>query len=226
MKLTNVLVLVVTLSCAIAASAQQSRFPEPGVIQWPKLEVAVDYSYLRLGSSAPGTQRHNFLGGGGSLTYNWNEFLGLKGEVQGYTSNTTAFNIRPNPSFPNGLSGTAQGNLVSYLFGPQLKVRSHFDQPFAHIMVGGAHTNTYDIVLKPVCSPTAGSCTAKAPSDNSFALDFGGGVDMRINRYISLRPVQIDYLLTRFSNVITKTSNQSTFHYSAGLVFTLGWGGY
>ena len=228
MKLTNVLILVVTLLSAIATSAQQSRgrIPEPGEILWPKLEVAAVYSYVRFGPSVPHTQRHGLLGGGGSLTYNWNEYLGLKGEVTAYKSNKNAFVIPPNSVFPSGLSGTAQGNMLTYMIGPQFKVRSHFIQPFANLMAGGAHTDIYDIALKPLCSPTAGSCSAKAPTANAFALDFGGGVDMPINKFISLRPVQIDYLLTRFHNPISKAGNQSNFHYSAGLVFTLGWGTY
>lgn len=218
MKLTNVLVLVVTLSLAIATSAQE--------IRWPKIEAGVDYTYLRFASSNPYTKGLSLLGGGGSLVYNWNEFLGLRGEVQAYTSNTTAFVIPPNSSFPRGLSGTAQGNMLTYMIGPQFKVRSHAIQPFAHLLFGGAHTNIYSIALKPLCQPTAGSCSTKAPTAESFAMDFGGGVDIPINKVISFRPVQIDYLLTRYSNPITKTNDQNNFHYSAGIVFTLAWGPY
>lgn len=57
-------------------------------------------------------------------------------------------------------------------------------------------------------------------------MDFGGGVDLPINKIISFRPAQIDYLLTRYSNPFTKTSNQNNFHYSVGIVFTLAHGGY
>ena len=227
MKLTNGLLLAVTLLSALAVSAQESpRYPEPGAIFWPKLEIAADYSYLRFGPSVPHTLRHGLLGAGGSLTYNWNEFLGLKGEVQGYTSNKNAFVIPPNSVFPNGLTGTAQGNMLTYMVGPQFKVRGHFAQPFANLMFGGAHTNIYDIALKPLCPTGSTSCTAKAPTADAFALQFGGGVDLTINRFISLRPVEIEYLLTRFANPISKAGFQSNFHYSAGLVFTLGWGTY
>jgi hypothetical protein len=226
MKLTNGLLLVVTLLSAIAASAQAPHFPEPGVIFWPKIEIVADYSYIRFGPSVPHTERHALLGAGGSLIYNWNEFLGLKGEVQAYTSNKNAFIIPPDSVFPNGLTGTAQGNMLTYMVGPEMKVRRHFAQPFANLMFGGAHTNIYDIALKPLCPTTATTCNVKAPTAESFAMEFGGGVDLVINKYISLRPVQVDYLLTRFSNAISKTGNQSSFHYSAGLVFTLGWGTY
>jgi hypothetical protein len=53
-------------------------------------------------------------------------------------------------------------------------------------------------------------------------MAFGGGVDIPINKVLSLRPAQIDYLLTRFSNPFTKTNNQNTFRYAVGVIFTLG----
>jgi len=220
MKFTNVLVLVVMLSVAVPTLAQD--------IVWPKLELGVQYSYLRLAPTTRYTQHHNLQGGGGSLTYNWNEFLGLTGEVLAYTSNTNAFTIPPNTIFPLGATGTAQGLALTYIFGPQMKGRSsHRLQPFAHLLFGGAYTNIYDVNLKGLCSPPqGGSCSVKAPTGNTFALDFGGGLDIPLNKSISFRPVEIDYMLTRFSNGLTGSGNQNNFHYSAGLVFTLARGTY
>jgi hypothetical protein len=217
LKLTNILVLLGMLLLSMATWAQE----------WPKVEVGGDYSYLRFAPSGPYTSGHSLNGGGGSLVYNWNEYLGLKMDLQGYTSNTTSFAIPPTVTFPNGLIGNVQGNMFTYLFGPQLKVRAHRIQPFAHLLFGGAHTNVYGNAFKTLCQPILGNCSvSKAPTANAFALDFGGGLDIPINRTISFRPVQIDYLLTRFSNPFTKTSNQNNFHYSVGIVFTLAHGGY
>jgi hypothetical protein len=217
MKLTSLLVVVVTLSLAIPTSAQE--------IVWPKLEAIADYSYMRFASTNPYTARHALLGGGGSLIYNWNEFLGLQGEVQAYTSNTNIFSIPRTTGFPSGLTGSAQGNMITYLFGPEIKTRYHNFQPFGHLLFGGAHTNIYDVIFRPLC-PGGGACNAKVPSADSFAMEFGGGLDIPITKSISFRPVQIDYLLTRFSNTLTRTSVQNNFHYSAGLVFTLARGTY
>jgi len=52
-------------------------------------------------------------------------------------------------------------------------------------------------------------------------MEFGGGVDIPINRTITFRPVEVNYLLTRFSNPFTKTNNQNNFRYAVGVVFTL-----
>jgi hypothetical protein len=54
--------------------------------------VGADYSYLRVAPSAPYTRGHRVNGGGGSLVYNFNEYPGLKMDLQGYTSNKTGFN--------------------------------------------------------------------------------------------------------------------------------------
>lgn len=227
MKLMNIAVLVAaTVSLAIMTSAQETKPEANIIIVWPKLEIGADFSYLRLAATSPFTKGHSLRGGGGFLVYNWNEYLGLEGEVQVYTSNKAGFTIPPTPQFPSGLQGSAQGNMVTYLFGPQFKVRSHRVQPFAHLLVGGAHTNIYDLAIKPLCQPTGGSCTTSAPTANSFALDFGGGVDIPIVNAISLRPVQVDYVLTRFSNPFTGSNIQNNFHASAGIVLTLGRGGY
>ena len=195
--------------------------------EFPKVEAGADYSYLRFAPSGPYTKGHSLNGGGGSLTYNWNEYLGLKMDLQGYTSSITGFNIPATSTFPNGLTGNVQGNMFTYLFGPQLKVRTHKIQPFGHLLFGGAHTNVYGNAFKTLCQPIVGGCTVtKAPTAEAFAMDFGGGVDIPINKTISFRPAQIDYLLTRFNNQFTKTSNQSNFRYSVGVVFTLGNGSY
>ncbi len=195
--------------------------------EWPKVEVGADYSYLRFAPSGPYTKGHSLNGGGGSLVYNWNEYLGLKMDLKGYTSSVTGFNIPANSTFPSGLNGNVQGNMFTYLFGPQLKVRAHMIQPFAHLLFGGAHTNVYGNAFKTLCQPMVGNCgTVKAPTAEAFAMDFGGGIDIPTNKTISFRPVQIDYLLTRYSNPFTKTNNQNNFHYSVGVVFTLARGTY
>lgn len=217
MKVRNLVSLLVFLLAGIMAWSQE----------WPKVEVGADYSYMRFAPSGPYTKGHSLNGGGGSLVYNWNEYLGIQMELQGYTSNTTGFTIPPTSTFPRGLTGNVQGNLFTYLFGPQFKVRAHGIQPFAHLLFGGAHTNVYGNAFKTLCQPIVGNCVVStAPTANAFAMEFGGGIDIPINRTISFRPAQIDYVLTRFSNPFTKTNNQNNFHYSAGIVFTLANGGY
>jgi Outer membrane protein beta-barrel domain len=195
----------------LAASAQE----------FPRGEVGFDYSYLRYAPSAPYSQGHSLNGGGGTLVVNINEYLGIKMDLQGYGSNHTGFNIAPNATFPLGVHGDVQGNLFTYLFGPQIKVRAHGVQPFVHALFGGAHSNVYGDAFRTFCAGITSSCSFSAsPSSDAFAMEFGGGVDIPINHIITFRPAEVNYLLTRFTNPFTGTSNQNNFRYNVGVVFT------
>jgi hypothetical protein len=164
-------------------------------------------------------------GGGGAFVLNVNQWLGLKADLQGYGSSTTHFAFAPSPTFPAGVTGNAQGNLFTYLFGPQIKIHSPKIQPFVHLLFGGAYSNVYANAFSAVCRPGLGACAfSKAPSNNTFAMAFGGGIDIPIGHAVSIRPVGVDYLYTNFNNRFNN-SNQNNFRYSAGINFNLGSGG-
>jgi hypothetical protein len=191
--------------------------------EFPRIEVGADYAYVRYSPSAAYTKGHSLNGGGGSGVFNITSYLGIKMDLQGFNSNTTGFNISPNAIYPNGLHGSVQGNLFTYLFGPQIKLRLHGLHPFGQLLFGGAHTNVYGNAFKTLCQPLTPCGFSGAPSSNTGAMEFGGGLDIPINRTISFRPAEIDYLLTRFSNPLSGKNNQSNFRYSAGIVFTFGY---
>jgi hypothetical protein len=206
MKIIKMLVFFAVLLVGLAAWSQD----------FPRAEVAADYSYARFYPVAAGTQSLSLNGGGGALVVNVSHDFGIKMDLQGYGSNTI--------TWTSPLYGTlrAQGNLFTYLFGPQLKFRSPKFQPFAHVLLGGAHSNVYGN-LKRAC---AGSCTTSgSPAGNAFAMAIGGGIDIPISHAFQFRPVEIDYLMTRFTNQFNNSS-QNNFRYSAGVNFTFGGSGY
>jgi len=213
MQLRRVLICGTILLLGVTAWAQE----------FPRADVGMNYSYARYGPSAPYSKGHSLNGGGGELNININEYLGIKMDLQGYGSNLTGFDIAPNPTFPVGAKGNVQGNLFTYLFGPQIKVRTHHIQPYVHLLFGGAHTNVYGNAFQTICQPIVGGCTfTKAPTAEAFAMDFGGGLDIPLHKYVSFRPAQFDYLLTRFSNPFTGSNNQNNFRYSTGILFSFG----
>lgn len=213
MKVDKLLIIGVTALFSVVSWAQE----------FPRAEVAVNYSYQRYAPTVHYAKGHSLNGGGGSIVYNWNEYLGIRADLQGYTSNTTGFNIPSNATFPNGLQGNVQGNMFTYLFGPQLKVRAHKVQPFGSLLFGGAHTNLYSNVFAKLCQPIASGClVSNAPTAEAFALSVGGGIDIPIGKVISFRPGEFNYLMTRFSNPFTGTNNQNHFRYSIGVNFSLG----
>ena len=213
MNVTKAIVFGAILIVGLVSAAQE----------FPRYEVGVNYTYARYGPSAPYSKGHSLNGGGGSFVFNINDALGIKMDLQGYGSTHTSFNISPNPTFPGGATGSVQGNLFTYMFGPQIKLRPQKFNPYAHLLFGAAHTNVYGNAFNTICKPIAGGCAiSKAPAADAFAMAVGGGIDIPVNKTISIRPGELDYFLTRFDNPFTGTNNQNNFRYSAGIVFTFG----
>jgi hypothetical protein len=202
MKLTKLFAFCAVLLVGLAAWSQD----------FPRAEVAADYSYARFYPVAGGTQSLSLNGGGGALVVNVTNYFGIKMDLQGYGSNNITW------TNPAGGVLKAQGNLFTYMFGPQIKFRTPKFQPFAQWLLGGAHSNVYANLTK-AC---AGSCTTSgSPAGNAFAMAMGGGIDIPINKSFQFRPVEIDYLMTRFTNQFNNSS-QNNFRYSAGVNFTFG----
>jgi hypothetical protein len=97
----------------------------------------------------------------------------------------------------SGDYGTTSGFGIheqNYLFGPQVHLPGPVS-PFAHVLIGGA-------------SETIGSLSA-----DSVAVAAGAGIDIHMGPFVSVRPIQLDYLVTRF-----RSSTQSQPRVSAGVV--------
>jgi len=179
MKFTKAVGFAAILVVGLAAWSQE----------FPRAELGLDYSYVRYAPSASYTKGHSLNGGGGSATININSYLGIRLDLQGFGSNHTAFNIASNATFPGGLHGDVQGNLFTYLFGPQIKVRAHGFQPFGELLFGGAHSNVYQDAFVTLCQRVTGGCgVSRRPASDAFAMEFGGGVDIPINHIVSFRP--------------------------------------
>jgi hypothetical protein len=112
----------------------------------PKVEVSVDYSYLRFTPAI--TQLHSrSFNGGGSVNFILNRFFGIKAEFMGYgsTSWTTVISapiVTSAGTIPAGTYNT-QGNMFTYQFGPQLTYRTKKVNVFGELLFGGSNTNVY-----------------------------------------------------------------------------------
>ena len=178
-------------------------------------ELTANYSYMHY-VPVDKLPTVNLNGGGGSAVLYFAGFFGLKAEVEGYASQNINFNFPPGSMrCPSGCTGTAQANLFTGNFGPQIKIRIKRVQPFFEGLVGGAHTNFYQNVHKN-CS----GCTFSSPGDWALDVVLGGGVDIKVTSHLAIRPIEAGYFLTRFINYLTTgNNNQNNFRYQAGLVF-------
>ena len=193
--------------------------------EYPKAELALDYSYLHFAPAQQFTTNHSMNGGGGAFVYNFAKNFGVKMDLQGYNGFNNTFNIPATAALPSGANGSVSGNLFTYLFGPQLKFRGQHVQLLVDALAGAAHSNVYGNAFKTLCQPVVGACTgvSGSPSNNGWAMTLGGGLDFPINRRVSLRAVEVDYLLTRFGNFFTQSNaNQNNFRYLGGLNFNFG----
>jgi outer membrane protein OmpA-like peptidoglycan-associated protein len=191
---------------------------------YPKVEIPVDYSYMRFNPENSGIIKSFSLnGGGGGITYNFSRWAGIEAEFEGYGSQTRTFTFPTGSAVcPVGCSGNVQANLFTYNIGPVFKHRAKHFEPFIETLFGGAHSNAYGNLLK-ACQ--ASCTTSSSPSNNAFDFILGGGIDVPVSKSIALRLAQFDYVLTRFGNSFTAgNTNQSNFRYQAGIVFRLGGG--
>jgi hypothetical protein len=172
-----------------------------------KVEISANYSYMRFNP-----QNSNIIssfslnGGGGAFSYFFTDMIGIKAEFEGYGSTTRTLVA----------TGTnVQANLFTWNVGPVLKYRQGKFQPFGEVLFGLAHSNAY----VNLCN-ASGGCIG-SPSNNAFDFIIGGGLDIPVTKSISIRPAEVDFVLTRFGNNFTGgNNNQSNFRYQAGVVFS------
>jgi opacity protein-like surface antigen len=190
----------------------------------PKFEVAGGYSYLNFHPGLSVITSQNLNGGGGAFVFNTHA-IGIKADFMGYSLGTTGWTKKlMDAGYP--VTGQASGNLFTYMFGPQIKMHHGRFQPFGEGLFGAAHSNGFAQILRciSVDNPTAcqlsSTSTSGSSSNNSFAMEWGGGLDIKMAHHVQFRPVEVDYLYTEFhSNRLS--NSQNSFKYFAGLNFTL-----
>jgi opacity protein-like surface antigen len=181
--------LVVSLLALISIASMPLRAQE----EQSKVDVFVGYSYMQVNPGVSGVDNFHLNGGSASVAYHANSWLSGVADFGGYTNG-------------NILNSGVSGTISTYLFGPRVSYR-HFGRvtPFGQVLFGVARADA--------------SAFGTSGSQTGFAMTAGGGVDYQLMRHLALRPVQAEYLLTRFDNGISETQNQNNLRISAGVVF-------
>ena len=199
-------ILCFVLLAGAAATAQS----------FPELEFAGGYSYMQFHASVPQLTSQSFNGGGASLVFNATHWLGIKADFAGYSFGSGWTHKLEEL----GYTGTASTNMFTYQFGPQIKKHTGKLQPFVQTLYGFAHSNGYAAVLRAKGSGTYVLSDAGA-STYAFAMEAGGGLDIPVSNRVQIRPVEVDYQLTRFG-YSAYSANQNNFKYFGGINFTFG----
>jgi len=181
----------VLLLFSMAASAQDEN---------PKAEVFGGYSLIYNNSTNFLGSSIIFNGGEGSMSYNPTSWLGLVGDFAG----------------EHWSKGSADANVFTYLFGPKLAYRTDKVTAFGEVGFGGAHLSGSRTCVSGVVGvhPETAEIGCGSGSEDAFAMSAGGGLDYNLTKHIGIRPVQLDYVMTRFFS-----RTQNSLHYAAGIVF-------
>ncbi|HXM23938.1 MAG TPA: outer membrane beta-barrel protein, partial [Terriglobales bacterium] len=196
---------VVAILCSVGTLAAAQDQPAP------KWELFGGYSFFY-----PGTDVHGRLPGGvlpvasrlesnprgigASVTYNFNRWLGLTGDISGHwDSNETGVGKR--------IDDAAFYNLS---VGPKLTFRSHYFSPFLEALMGG-HRLAPDLFH----------------GDDRFGFMAGGGLDVNLNRHFALRLIRADYVLSNHhfgTRALVPATDARGVRLQSGVVFMFGGG--
>ena len=195
-----------------AAALPQPKYADSYL---PRFELFLGYSNFRAVPMGSHGNRIAWLSGGStSLALNANRYLGFVADFGGYHADR----FGPNAP-PNGGVVDASGNVFSYMFGPRLSFRHERFTPFAQALFGGIRASevTLDGCSGIGCTPL--------PSENSFAMTAGGGLDVNLTPHIALRLIQAEYAMTRFrdpTSIAAGRATQNNLRLSVGIVFRFG----
>jgi hypothetical protein len=172
-----------------------------------KIDVFLGYSYVRAHPTndpddptffvppAP-LPNFNLHGGEAAVAYNFNRHISGVFDFAGYESS------RLYAPFP-----WMRGTMYTFLVGPKFTFQNHSRiTPYTQVLFGPAFTGSHLFLEQ---------------NQTEFSMTVGGGVDFRVNRRLSLRPVQTDYLLTHFkedSSPFTRRV-QNNLRLGVGVVF-------
>jgi hypothetical protein len=161
-------------------------------------------------------ERIHFHGADLSATFNFSRYVGAQFEFSTHKRSEDLDDF--------GLAGDAEADIQHYLFGIQVKNNSAEGtrfRPFGHFLLGVSRQKLE--FQSPLLIPIIGGDDFSFRR-NSFALAAGGGIDVRIARIFSIRPIKLDYLPVfiddfNVSGIQFNGRTQQNFRAGAGIVF-------
>ncbi|MGB7924588.1 MAG: outer membrane beta-barrel protein [Pyrinomonadaceae bacterium] len=190
---------------ATGESYKPAPAPQAQSDQYKKWEFYGGYSAMQFDTLAGDTNNANVdevLGGRNtlrgfelSLTYNFHKYFGVKFDY--------SLHLREDEFFRLSGSGTIDSTVQNFLGGIQIKNNSEDGprlKPFGHALFGVANQK---IDVDSPQLPAVFGISDFHVNETSFAMAFGGGLDIRLNNRFDIRAVQIDW------NIITRGDQQT-----------------
>lgn len=187
-----IVLLMVLTAAGCAVSAPARAQQAVGLV--PQFEVAGEYSYIRANADNS-NGGFNLNGGSASFAYNFSDRLSAVGEFS-----VARF---------SGLPATVTSTMYTYVFGPRVVLRKSGKwAPFAQALLGAGRLNA-----------SSGNVSA---GENAFAMEIGGGLDLRLHSRWAVRLIEANYLLTNFASASGASATQNNVRVSGGVVFRFG----
>lgn len=155
-----------------------------------KIDVYGGYDYVRFNVNS------NVSGVPPTQTFNAN---GGEGQLQ-YNANHWISVVGQLDGYY--VSTPPRAGAFSYLFGPKMNFRRDKIMLFAQATFGAL---------------LATGGIGEAGAENHFARAAGGGMDLRVSEHFAVRPLQVDYFMTKFPDGLN--NRQNNFRFSTGIVF-------
>ena len=194
----------IAILCSVATVAVAQDVPAP------KWELFGGYSFVYPNADVHGllptgvvpvssALEGNPRGAGASITYNFNRWFGLTGDISGdWGSGESGLNNRID-----------DGEFFNLSAGPKITFRHHYFSPFLEALVGG-HRLASEVFR----------------SDVEVGFMAGAGLDVNLNRHFALRLLRADYVFSNHqygpSSVVPATDVRGV-RLQSGVV--LMWGG-
>jgi len=177
----------------------------------PRMETFLGYTFTRA-NSARDIPSFSANGGSGQFVYNIGSWFGAVADLGAvHNGNIHGINL--------------DSTVANFLLGPRVSFRKSRITPYFQTLFGGVYATTSTAVseLDLESGLPVGFHLRATRQQTAFAMTAGGGLDIKISKHVSFRPVQLEYFLTRLHDFRSGTdNNQNNLRYSAGFNFTFG----
>jgi hypothetical protein len=189
--------LVAVLGAALVAAGPVNTYAQDHA---PEGEIFIGGS--KLWEHASGGPYHNH-GLKVAITGNFNRFLGLEIDLSKFQG-------------VGGVAPPAYTDCFRFLAGPHIAYSgSSRMSPFAHVLVGGTYGR--QIIPPPYPPGVIPNTASDLRGKTAFTVVPGGGLDVKVLRFLWIRPIQADYVRAFFP-----TARENNLQLSFGLTLRFG----
>ncbi len=167
--------------------------------EMPKVEVYGGVSFLHIDDNGLHAPKRNFAGWDSEFQFNINKFLGITADIGG--------------NYGRVQSDVCEVQILDLRIWADVQLSPGACHHFrAHSVRAEQHQQERDLGF---CDP--------GPTDSAFAMAWGGGIDVTINKTFAIRLGQLDWLYTRHDlTSVGGKGFQNNIRYTGGMTLSFG----